>query len=346
MLLQHFTLEGSSPGISIVCSVLSAAIGPTPTVALLYHHATGFHKEVYYPIMETLVSNHTGLICIGIDARNHGDRKERDPEEPSEDGYVWWNSAFDAVKVAEWFGGSVLLAAEVLRPGLFERLYLVEPVTMEYSLMVRWLEEFSGNEEIKDSPPHPDAPWFRTFVDEMASKRKSTWPTRDDVRSNFMTKSTFTNWDHECLELHLKHWLYETPTGQVALKCHPRLEAATFRGQGMPRLFEALTMVNIPCRVVTGSESYFVTTITMMVDGKIRTMTEQIAERLPNSTELMVSNAGHLSALEVPEVIAEDASRFLFGSMGLFEKMLYAAESELKLVFSGSGGPVQVQAKL
>ncbi|KAI8811814.1 Alpha/Beta hydrolase protein [Cladochytrium replicatum] len=361
-IIHNFEVEGSAPGFRLACSCLSLGDiidSNDPQTVLLFHHANGIPKELYYPIITRILVKNPGIIGVGVDARNHGDSAllnytpdgrsrlplhqypplpkqtpwigntpVRDADQPNDEEYVWWNSAFDLLCVLDYvmekygaltrilgfghsFGGALLTAVEFLRPGTFEKLYLIEPIVFSAESM--WGIDVLTNSDPKKYP-HPDCARWGNPVVATTLKRKHEFDDRENARQYFLSKSFFQEWDKRCLELYINHGVYDTQSGKVALKCHPFQEAATFRGSGLPRLFAALPTIKVPCKVVSGAQTHI--TIPTLIDGtsgERRMKDEVIAQRL-NASHMYIPNAGHMVPLQYPELIADDASTFFFES--------------------------------
>ncbi|KAI8803129.1 Alpha/beta hydrolase fold-1 [Cladochytrium replicatum] len=365
--IEPFAIAGSTKGVLIACDILSIPSSKpanSPPSVILFHHATGLHKEPYYPLLERILSTDPSLKCLAFDARNHGDSAllnytphgksrfklrlydplpantpwvgktaPRDPDPQSDAGLSWWYSAYDALKVLEFvkkrfgeeaqvygighsFGAAVITAAEHLRPGSFKKLYLIEPIIMSPESM--YGIEVSTNTDPKKYP-HPDAASGKDFpLARSALKRRGVFADREEARENFLSKQFFREWDPRCLEIYVEDGLYETPSGEVALKCHPLQEAATFSGAGIPRLFLALNSIKLPCKVITGSNSTFITQ-SLHLDaetGKNLIKDEVIASRLGGIHQFF-QDRGHMVPLEVPEQIADNVFDFFFGNAKL-----------------------------
>ncbi|KAI8811369.1 Alpha/beta hydrolase fold-1 [Cladochytrium replicatum] len=350
--IQPFEVNGYGSGTRIACSRISLTNvhSHDPATVLLFHHSNGTHKELYYPLITRILSKNPGILCIGLDARNHGDSAllnytpegrsrlpsqphpllpartpwigntpVREIEPPGDDAFLWWYPAHDVVCVLEFireqygastrvlgfghsFGGAMLTAAEFLRPGSFAKLYLVEPVIVSAETI--WSVEVLTNKD-PNKFPHPDSStWVHSFVGP-TRKRKREFADRNEARQYFQSKPFYKVWNKRCLELYLSHGLYETPSGKVALKCHPVQEDETFKG-GIPRLFAALPIISVCCKVVSGAESHMVK-IPALVDGasgKTKIKDEVIAEQL-GAEHKYIPKGVHMVPLQYPDLIGK-----------------------------------------
>jgi len=185
----------------------------------LLHHATGFCAAVWELVARPLRGR---FRVIGMDARGHGDSSKPEGDES----YRWPLFGDDLVRVAETlaaecggpplalglghsFGGTAMLMAAARRPGLFERLVLVDPVLPPPIAEAARLARVGG-------------------MAETARQRRALWPSREAARAKWAGKELFAAWRPEALDLYLAEALADRADGQVELKCPPAVEAAIF----------------------------------------------------------------------------------------------------------------------
>ena len=146
-------------------------------------HATGFCKETWGPVLAAL----PGVAAVAIDQRGHGASTVGDPP------FDWWHLGGDVLAVIEEAspapgriglghssGGAALAMAEILVPGTFQALVLVEPIVFpgpyaraeenpltagalrrrrSFPSLEAVLESFRGGDP---SPGGPTRPWRPT----------------------------------------------------------------------------------------------------------------------------------------------------------------------------------------
>lgn len=254
----------------------------TVETGLLLAHATGFCKEVWSPVVEHLRNNLDNAI-VAWDARAHG---RSDPGEPPFD---WWDFAGDALAVADGFeaesligighsmGGASLAMAEILRPGAFDRLVLIEPIMF----------------------PPPFGRFDNPLV-EAALRRRKAFLSPDDALRNFSEKDVFGLWDEGALTAYVSGGL-RAQDGEWVLRCRPEHEADVYRGGGAHGAYQRLGEIEVPVLLLAGE---FSTT-------HIRPLVDDLVSRMPQASATVVSGAGHFLPMEQPARVAELIAQFI-----------------------------------
>jgi pimeloyl-ACP methyl ester carboxylesterase len=239
-------------------------------------HATGFCKEVWEPVV---AAGLVGLDVVALDQRGHGQSEE--PPIP----FDWWDLGRDvlsvldhvsvptAVGVGHSSGGAALVMAEVLRPGTFDALVLVEPIV------------FPG-------PPmrHEASPLAAG-----AERRRSTFPSREAAREAYRGRGPFALWDDRVLDAYVEGGLRDRADGGVELRCRPAFEAECYRSGTAHGAWARLGEVRCPALVVAGSES----------DTHRPELLEGQAAALGGAAIVVIDGATHFLPMERPETIAE-----------------------------------------
>lgn len=251
-----------------------------PTVVFV--HATGFCKEVCEPVIDDLCEIRPGIHAIAMDQRAHGDSAV--PEPP----FDWWNIASDiveltsstapAIGVGHSAGGAALLMAELLSPGLFAALVLVEPIVFP--------------------PPYgrfPDNP-----MSNAARRRRDRFASRQAAFDNWRRKPAFAAWEDRSLWAYVDGGLRRDGEDLV-LKCSRESEAETFMAATEHKAWDRLGEVQAECLLIAGEHS------TTHQEPFLR----QMAERIPRADYRIIPDSSHMVSMEKPGIIAQSVSRFI-----------------------------------
>ncbi|MEN8233367.1 MAG: alpha/beta hydrolase [Actinomycetota bacterium] len=239
----------------------------------VFVHATGFCKEVWRPVADGLES---GTGWVAVDQPGHGD-SERPPLP------IRWSTIGNGVLdvlgtigsyrlgVGHSAGGAALVMAEVIRPGTFDHLVLIEPIIFP--------------------PPHERHD--HSQLAELALKRRSRFASRDAAVENFTGKGPFAKWDDRVLGAYAEGALRPEADGFV-LKCDPETEAEFYRGGADHDTWDHLPDLRTPVTLVVGQDS-------TTHHGRYL---EDLADRFPNVDLVVVEGATHFLPMEQPELIA------------------------------------------
>lgn len=254
---------------------LAVTSWPGPEPHLLFVHATGFCKELWIPVVEELRASGFTSGVTALDQRGHGDSGVHDPP------FDWWDLGRDALTAAmasgarlgvgHSSGAAALAMAELLRPGTFDHLILIEPIA------------FPG--------PYthlPDMP-----MAEAARRRKGVF---DDVRHaerNFRDKEVFSKWDHRAMQAYVRHAFEDTEEGYV-LKCSGPTEAEFYASGSAHGLWDLLDELRIPVTLVAGAES----------TTHHEVFLEAQAAQFRDVSVRQLDGVGHLVPMESPDSLA------------------------------------------
>jgi len=257
---------------------------------LLAHHANGFCAGLWAPVAEALRER---FHVVAMDARGHGDSSR--PEGPG--AFEWRHFADDLVAVAEHvseqsgrplavglghsFGGTAMLAAAALRPGLFERIVCLDPVVL--------LPEAAGSAPVERG---------RNLVDG-ARKRRRDWPDRAAALEHFRPRSLFSGWTDRALALYVDEGLRRRDDGTLELKCAPEVEAAVFGSSRGFDLFDRVEGLATPTLLLRAAHGNFP-----------QALYERLAARMADARVETV-DAGHLVPMERPDLVVEAVQRFV-----------------------------------
>jgi len=277
--VQRIRLPGGDPGVEIAVLDFGGR-GP----AALLHHATGFCAALWAPVADRLTER---FRVFAMDARGHGDSSKPPPPEA----YRWDAFGRDveavasrltdehgpfALGVGHSFGGTALTLAEVARPGLFERLLLVDPIVAPAD---RELRGTFGR-------ANPMA--------EGARRRRHEWKSRAAARARWAGRPAFAAWTPLALDLYAAGGLEERADGGVTLQCPPEVEASIFeQGASVEPMLYAhrlrASVVVLWARRGDFPREHFEEFARRMPDGSVRDL-----------------DAGHLVLMEDPELLVAE----------------------------------------
>lgn len=253
-------------------------------VRLYLAHATGFCKEIWEPLVDELRSAGVDVPVTAWDAPFHGDTSA------PLDTVDWWDSGRAALTVVSRrpekirlgvghsMGGAALVLAELLAPGTFDALLLVEPIIFP-----------PPYQRIDD---HPLAAG--------AARRRASFSGPDEAFENFAAKPAFARWDERALRAYVRGGL-AARGGRWWLKCRPDHEAETYRAATLHGAYARLDEVSCPVTVLAGADS----------DSHPEEFTAHLAGRFSNGRHRVVEGAGHFLPMELPARLAREIAREL-----------------------------------
>jgi pimeloyl-ACP methyl ester carboxylesterase len=252
---------------------LAAAVWEGRGTPVLAVHATGFCKELWAPVARLLAPHP----MVAPDQRGHGDSPAPPPP------YDWWDLGRDVLEVlagcglagpvglGHSSGAAALVMAEILRPGTFAALVLVEPIIFPLPPV-----------RMEDNP-----------MTQAALRRRRSFASAEEAASSLRGRGAFAGWTEEALALYIRHAFGEEAGARV-LKCTPETEAEFYRGATAHGAWARLHEVGCPVVLASGEES---TSHPVQFIGAMR-------ERFPAARLEVIPGAGHFLPMERPEVVA------------------------------------------
>ena len=260
----------SRDGVEIAYSI-SGNDGPL----VVFVHATGFCKELCGPVISDtreLVPEFRG---VAIDQRAHGDSGA--PEPP----FDWWNIGGDIVElidgrgpvigVGHSAGGAALVLAELIEPGAFAALVLVEPIIF----------------------PPPYGRYPGNPMSAGALRRKATFPSRQAAYKNFRSKPAFAGWQDRAMRAYVDGGLRQADDG-VVLKCSPQAEAEFFMAATEHGAWDRLSEVESPALLLAGENS----------TTHQEPFLAELAARFSDGSYEIVPDTSHFVWMERPDAVA------------------------------------------
>ena len=180
------------------------------------------------------------------------------------------------VGVGHSMGGAALVMAELLDPGSFDALVLVEPIILPPPY---------GRDE-----GHP--------LVSLALRRRAVFESRDDARATYASKPPFDTWDPASLDGYLDGGFHRTD-GTFTLACRPRSEAEVFTAAGAHAVWERVAEVPVPVTILYGANT----------DTYPSGHAERLATRFGDGSTVEVADTGHFVPMERPDVVADAVQR-------------------------------------
>ncbi|MEX2394901.1 MAG: alpha/beta hydrolase, partial [Actinomycetota bacterium] len=251
---------------------------------LLTVHATGFHGRVWEPFVPRLRERFT---IVSLDQRGHGD------SDKPESGYEWFHFGEDILAVVDELklerpvgvghsaGAAALVFAETSRPGTFERLVLMDPVTPEPDV---------GRFMASDQNP----------MAESAKRRRAIWDSTDQMVDRLKQGSPLARWRDDFLQAYVAYGTDPLDNGTYELKCPPAVEAQVYTMGGRHDGWDRLTQLTPPTLLLTGKDS------PMWADER----GEVAASRIPKGTHEVIAG-GHFFPQENPDETVDRILTFL-----------------------------------
>jgi pimeloyl-ACP methyl ester carboxylesterase len=237
-------------------------------------HATGFCKETWRPVVDGM----EGACTLALDQRGHGDS---DPPDLPVD---WWVLGRDVVSVSERFdradavvgvghssGGAAVAMAELVRPGTFAHLVLVEPIIFP--------------------PPYARAEDHPLAVG--AERRRRDFDDESAVRAAYAGRPPFDRWDRRAFDAYAGHG-FRSESGRWTLKCAPEIEAEFYRAAWVHGAWDRLAEIACPVTIVIGDAS----------DSHPGDFAEMLANRFSSAEIRVFEETGHLVPMERPDQLA------------------------------------------
>ena len=250
--------------------------------AVLLNHFTGGVSRQWDPIIR-----HWGerFHVIAFDARGHGDSEKP----PNKDDYEIIHSGRDLLAVVDALGletplnavghsagGTHVAYAEMLRPGTFRRVALIDPIMGPEGTFATKGALAAG-----------------------ARRRRDVFESLDAARTRLVAKQPMSTWHPDAVEAYLAHGLEMRDDGQYALKCPGDIEAWVYELGGAPDVFERLGQLQFEALLLTGDKSHLVPLV------------KQQHELLPKSEYCVIEQGNHFVPQEQPERVADILEQWL-----------------------------------
>jgi len=242
---------------------------------ILFFHCTGVCARIWDPVIAQLTIPNR---IIAPDARGHGDSDKPNMGAA----YTWRGFAEDILALTDDLhlsngilavghsgGASAIVCAELMRPGLFSRIVLIDAII---------------------APPE----FFPTAhpLAERSRRRKNIFASRLAARQRLGNKPPMENWSPEALDAYIEHGFADNADGSVLLKCPGDIEAWVYEYGGAVNLYDRLEAIQAETLIVTGEKSY-------MVEHA-----HHQHSHIPHAELITLSDTGHFIPQEKPDETA------------------------------------------
>ena len=249
---------------------------------MLLVHATGFCKETWEPVVDELRALGVDRELLAVDQRGHGDSAKPAPP------FDWWDLAHDLLDVVGGHpvplgvghssGAAALAMAELLAPGTFASLLLVEPIIF----------------------PPPYGRMEHNPMSVAALKRRDGFPSPEAAYENFHGRGPFAGWEDRALWAYVRGGL-RSQGAEWRLKCPPEVEAEFYRAATAHGAWDRLGEIATRVVVAGGAAS----------DSHPREFLHAQGARFADGTVRVVEGASHFVPMEQAAVVAAMAADLL-----------------------------------
>jgi pimeloyl-ACP methyl ester carboxylesterase len=253
-----------------------------PPAVLL--HATGFLARLWQPVAEGLRGR---FHVYAYDARGHGD------SDKPEGGYGWPGIAADlkgfldalglrsALAIGHSSGAAGVAHLAATEPGYVSKAVLIEPTVFP--------------------PDTPGGEERRQALASGAARRRTVWPSRDELLSAYRERPAFAAWRDDVLRLYAEHGTFDREDGQVELKCPGEIEAELYRRSLSTETWGLLPRIACPTLVLRGAST----------EPLLAKVAEGVAGRIPGAQLVTIAGAGHFLPMERPDAVLTEIVTFL-----------------------------------
>jgi pimeloyl-ACP methyl ester carboxylesterase len=193
-------------------------------------------------------------------------------------------------------GATDLLIAESLQPGLFAKLFVMEPTINDPDVKIMPTENAPEN--------------LQARIDQ-ARKRRSRFDTKQQVFELYKAKPLFERWQEPALLAYIDKGFVEAPDGGVILQCDPDTEAQiltdiflTFSNAdvGMVERRPFANLAKIKCDMAVSYSE--------LSGPQFKQLARRTQRHFPKSKSVYFEGLGHCVPQEGPDQLAQEVLRF------------------------------------
>lgn len=276
-----------------------------PVVLLV--HGSGFVAATFDAVARHLANQ---FKVIAIDRRGHGASSKLDANESRPSNYEFFDFAEDCIQFCQQLslhniyavghsaGGTDLLIADSLQPGLFKKLFVMEPTLADPTQAIG-----------------ADQPTLSSIQERLnrVQRRRQLFPSYQAVLNSYREKDAFSKWVPALLQTYIQFGFVERDDGQVELLCNAATESAILkpimlaqsnaydgdhRGNPFPQLGKSKTPI-----ALSGSRDSA---------PVYQEQTRRAQLVFPTARLYVCQRAGHCAAQEDPKAVANNILHFFF----------------------------------
>lgn len=263
-------------------------LGDNNAAPLLLYHANAYTPEMYLPFANSL----SPFDITALKQRPLWDKKVQQIKDWTiftQDliDFCDENNIKNINAVGHSLGAVAIWKASVLRPDLFDRIVLIDPVILPEET-VRWVSMV----------PYKLKERIRPII-KIASLRRNKWVTKEEARSHLSSKGVFKKFDPEVFDLFIEYGIIEDGYGAYTLAFPREWEAMIYASPENTWKFIKKTTHDI--LIVRAEHSNVISPESW----------SKLMKQNSRNKYLQMEDVGHLIPFEKPKEIALLVNEFL-----------------------------------
>lgn len=259
-------------------------------VAVHFAHATGFNAETYRELFAALDPT---LDVYAMDARGHG-MSEASADPNKLHSWAPYRKDLEAfvrtlsrptVLAGHSMGATVSLELAAVRPELVQGLVLVDPVIIPPRRIPMFAVARTLGLSERLIP-----------IAQLAARRRTEFPSKEDVVENYIGKGPFRTWPREWIEAYVDGGTVRTENGAVRLSCDRLWESKSF-AKASVNPYRAIGKLRCPTTLIAREH-----------DGPpfARASRDAFMRRKPDTRLIILEEASHFMTMEHPEIVQSE----------------------------------------
>ncbi len=249
---------------------------------LVFLHATGFNKAVWYQVVKNIEQP-----VYLFDVPGHGKSDHPEGEFHWDQTANWLAQAIEAFNlqhalgIGHSMGGQVVLSIAHQLPAVFDQLLLLDPVVLREA-DIQFLQNFKSNP---------------------IAKRRDVWTSPEELYEVYSHKAPFNDWDKAVLKDYTEQALKRTEDdSNFRLACNPALEACIYQNLGSEHLLEKLPEIAVPVHIIRARAKRPCDHPMSFVYSPTRS---DLVDLLPKASDEQLKDWSHFFPMEYPDWLRE-----------------------------------------